>query len=46
MRQTNELESTYAAIAESKEKLFEMLLKKLSTSKDLESTMARVVAVS
>lgn len=46
MGQTNELDATYAAIAETKEKLFEMLSKKLSMNKDLESTMARVVSVS
>ena len=35
MEQPYELESTYAAIVETKEELFEMISKKLSKSKDL-----------
>ena len=46
MEQPYELESTYAAIVETKEELFEMISKKLSKSKDLEQTVATVVAVS
>ena len=46
MEQPNELESTYAAIVQTEEELFEMISKKLSKSKDLEQTVATVVAVS
>ena len=46
MEQTSELESTYAAIVETKEELFEMISKKLSMSKNSEYTVATVVAVS
>ena len=46
MEQPSELESTYAAIVETKEELFEMISKKLSMSKDSEHTMATIVAVS
>ncbi|KFM18879.1 hypothetical protein AAA799P11_00910 [Marine Group I thaumarchaeote SCGC AAA799-P11] len=46
MTQTNELESTYAAIVETKEELLKMISKKLSMSKDSEYTVATIVAVS
>ena len=46
MEQPYELESTYAAIVETKEELFEMISKKLSKSKDLEHAVATIVAVS
>ena len=46
MEQASELESTYAAIVETKEELFEMISKKLSRGKDSEHTMATIVAVS
>lgn len=46
MEQTGDLESTYAAIVETKKELFEMISKKLSMSKDSEQTVATIVAVS
>ena len=46
MEQTSELGSTYAAIVETKEELFEMISKKLSKSKDSEQTVATIAVVS
>ena len=46
MEPTSEVESTYAAIVETKEELFEMISKKHSMNKDLEYTVATIVAVS
>ena len=46
MVQVIESESTYAAIVETEEELFQMISKKHSTSKELEHTVATIVSVS
>ena len=46
MERTNQLESTYAIIVETKEELFEMISKQLSRNKNSGQTMARIAVVS